>query len=267
MYFKKGEIYYGIGNYQQALVSYSDFVKYFSQSTLVPNAYYWIGKSYVNSGSPSGAKNNFKTVVDGYLTSEVGIDAAIELGKILNTEEDYKGAEAVYDKTIKALPDSKRIPEILFEKAAICLKTNNIAKAYDTYNDIISYHDNSVFSAKAKIELGLLELAGGRPESAEALFRSQSESKVDDLAAKAQYYLGEALYNQNKFEDAITALVRIRSVFSMYDEWLTKSLIKLGDCYVQLKDKQKAKEMYQAVLIRHKNDSYANEANNKLNKL
>lgn len=267
IFFKKGEVYYGIGNYQQALVCYSDFIKWYPSSSLIPHAYYWIGKSYVNSGSPGGAKGNFKTVVDGYITSEVGIDAALELGKILTSEEDYNGAEAVYNKTISALPDSRRIPEVLFMKASLYQTTNNLSKAYETYNQIINYHDNSVFASKAKIDLGMLELAGGRPESAEQYFRSQADSKVDDLAAKAQYYLGVALFDQNKIEDAITALVRIRSVFGMYDEWLTKSLLKLGDCYVKTKDKQKAKEMYQAVLIRHKNDTYSNEANNKLNKL
>ena len=265
--FKKGEVYYGIGNYQPAIDAYSAFIRTYPQSALVPDAHYWIGKSYLNSSRPAEAKNSFKTVSDSYLTSEVGIDAVIELGNIFISEEDYKSAESIFDRAVKTLPDSRRIPEILFLKAGIYLKTNNISKAYDAYNDIISYHDNSVFSAKAKIELGLLELAGGRPESAEEIFRSQAESKVDDLAAKAQYYLGTALYDQNKIEEAITALVRIRSVFSMYDEWLTKSLLKLGDCYVKLNDKKKARERYQAGLIRHKNDSYSNEANNKLNKL
>jgi len=267
IYYKKGEVYYGIGNYEQAVNAYSSFIKAYPQSDLIPNAHYWVGKSYGIQGKAQEAKNSFKTVSDYYITSEVGVDASLELAALYTAEENFQDAETVYNKAIKALPDSRRIPEVIFMKAGIYLKTNNIAKAYEAYNEIINYHDNTVFSAKSKIELGLLELASGRPESAEPLFRSQSESKIDDLAAKAQYYLGVALFEENKTEEAISALVRIRSVFSMYDEWLTKSLIKLGDCYVRLKDKQKAKEMYQAVLIRHKNDSYSTEAKNKLNKL
>lgn len=267
MLFKKGEIYYGIGNYAQAISAYASFILAYPKSPLVADAYYWTGKSYGNTARPSEARNNFKIVADGHITSEVGIDAVLELGTIYIAEEDFKNAEAVYDKAIKALPDSRRLPEILFMKATVYQKTNNISKAYETFNEITSYYDNSVFSAKAKIELGLLELAGGRPASAEAFFRSQSESKIDDLAAKAQFYLGVSLFDQNKTEEAISALVRIRSVFGMYDEWLTRSLLKLGDCYVRLKDTSKAREMYKAVLINHKNDSYSNEANNKLNKL
>lgn len=268
IYYKKGDIYYGLGNnYNQAIDEYSRFIKACPGSSLIPNAYYWIGKSYAMMGRQEEAKQNFKVVVDGHLMSDVGIDAVLELGNVYTAQEDLGNAEAVYNKAVKALPDSKRIPEVLFMRAGIYLKMNNISKAYESYNLIINYYDSSVFSGKAKIELGMLELAGGHPEAAEALFRSQSESKVDDLAAKAQFYLGVALFDQNKIEESITALVRIRSVFGMYDEWLTRSLLKLGDCYTKLNDKQKAKEMYQAVLIRHKNDAFANEANNKLRKL
>lgn len=265
--YKKGEVYYGIQKYDQAITAYRSFITTYPNSELISDAYYWIGKSCINSGMLEEARNNLKIVADRYITSDVGTDAVLELGNLYSAAEDYQNAENLYDKAIKALPDSKRIPEILFMKAGIYLKTNNIANAYKAYNEIINYHDNSVFSAKSKIELGLLELAGGRFESAEQLFKSQSESKVDDLAAKAQYYLGAVLFEQNKTEEAISALVRVRTVFGMFDEWLTKSLLKLGDCYIKLNDKQKAKEMFRAVLVRHNNDSYATEANNKLNKL
>ncbi len=267
MSYKKGDIYYSINNYVMAISSYSAFISTYPKSDLVPNAYYWTGKSYVMNNNPAEAKNNFKVVADKFITSEVGVDAVIELGNIYLNEENFNDALTLYDRAIKELPDSKRMAELLFMKAGIYLKTNDLSKAYQAYNDIINYYDGSIFASKAKIELGLLELAGGRPENAEPLFRSEAESKVDDLAAKAQYYLGVSLFQQNKIQDAIIALVRIRSVFGMFDEWFTKSLITLGDCYVKLNDKAKAREMYQAVLIRHKDDTYATEATKKLKDL
>ena len=72
---------------------------------------------------------------------------------------------------------------------------------------------------------------------------------------------------QDKIVDAISAFVRVRSVFSGYDEWYTKSLLKLGDCYTKLNDKAKAKEMYQAVVKRHPQDELGKEARDKIKKL
>jgi predicted negative regulator of RcsB-dependent stress response len=59
----------------------------------------------------------------------------------------------------------------------------------------------------------------------------------------------------------------VRTVFSNYDEWLTKSYILLGDCYVELNDKRKAEEMYRTVISKHRNDIYGQEAREKLRNL
>jgi TolA-binding protein len=50
-------------------------------------------------------------------------------------------------------------------------------------------------------------------------------------------------------------------------EWYTKSLLKLGDCYIKLDDKKNARDMFRAVLKQHKNNDYAKEANEKLKSL
>ena len=104
-------------------------------------------------------------------------------------------------------------------------------------------------------------------ENSEFLFKDLSESRSDDLGAKAQYYYGVTLFDQEKYTDAISAFVRVRSVFSSYEEWYYKSLMKLGDCYVELNDKKNARDMYRAVIKKHKNDSLGKEANDKLKKL
>ena len=83
----------------------------------------------------------------------------------------------------------------------------------------------------------------------------------------SQYYYGLSLFDQQNYNDAISAFVRVRTVFSLYDEWLTKSYMALGDCYVKLDDKRKAEEIYRVVISKHKNDRYGKEARDKLREL
>jgi len=99
------------------------------------------------------------------------------------------------------------------------------------------------------------------------LFKDVADNRTDDIAAKALYYIGLNYYKQHKIPEAITELIKLRSVYSMYDEWYTKTLLLLGDCYVINNDKANASEMYKAVLKRHRNNQYAQEANEKLNQL
>ena len=87
------------------------------------------------------------------------------------------------------------------------------------------------------------------------------------MGAKSQYYLGQSLYDQAKYNDAITALVRVRTVYSRYEEWLMRSYLLLGDCYVKLNDKRNAAEMYRAVLTKYSGTPIGDEAQQKLRKV
>ncbi|RMD49849.1 MAG: hypothetical protein D6830_04010, partial [Ignavibacteria bacterium] len=140
-------------------------------------------------------------------------------------------------------------------------------EAYNLLNNLTVYYDGSVFADKAKIELGLLELARDKYLEAKQLFKAVGEKRKDDIGAEAQFYYGQTLFEQGMTNDAILALVRVRSVFSRYDQWYTRALLKLGECYTVLGDKRTARDMYRAVLKRHKNDEFGKEAKRKLRRL
>ncbi len=265
--FKQGDVYYSLGEYEKARNTYKEFVAQYPNSSLVPNGYYWIGKCSELIQQDLEAINNFKVVVNKYLNSEVGIDAAIELGQAYKRLKMNEEALSMYNEVLKKIGNNNRTAELLFEKADLLLEEEKVADAYETLDYIINYYDGTLFADKAKVELGILELKRGGYENAELFFREVGAKRTDDIGAKAQYHYGLTLLEQEKLNQAISAFVRVRSVFGAYDEWFTKSLLKLGDTYVKLNDKNNARDMYRAVINRHKNDEWGREAKNKLNKL
>ena len=268
LFFKKGEIYYSLGNYEKAGQSYKDFVNGYPKSELIPDAYYWIGKSAENINQFDEALIYFGKVISSNINSESGVSAVLETGKIQTNMKNYDAAISTYEKAIDKLPpESPKIGEIAYNKAMVYVTKGEISKAYNEFNYIIQYHGETIFAANSKFEIGLIELARKNYETCDLLFRELSENRNDDIGASAQYYLGESLLDQNKIDDAITALVRVRFAFSAYDEWLTKSYLKLGECYEMKEDVQRAKELYRTVLNRHRGDEYGKEAESKLRKL
>ncbi len=265
--FKKGEIYYGIENYELAKVSYKEFIATYPNSPLVPNAYYWIAKSSMFLKQRNDAIYNYNFVIEKHANSEVGITSILDLAKLYEEGKEPEKAIDLYDQAINFLSDSPRLPELLFAKSELLVNIKNLPEAYKTLNYLINYYDGSLFSDKAKIELGLLELDRKNFSNSEDLFRNVSERRKDDLGAKAQYYYGLSLFNQEKINDAISAFVRVRSVYTTYLEWYSKSLLKLGDCYVKINDKKNARDMYRAVLKSNRNNEIANEAKRKLDSL
>ena len=267
LFFKKGEIYYSMREYEKAELSYKEFISDYPSSKQVPDAYYWVGKSAQNLGQNEEAIYNFKRVFDSYPKSEAAGAAVLEIGTIYNNTQDYDSAIEIYSKAQDKIPNSPRIAEIIFMKGITYSNKKDPANAYSVFEDVVQYYSGTVFAEKAKLELGLIELAAGRYSNAEFYFKNLADSRSDDIGAEAQYYLGTALAEEGNTADAISALERVRNIYSAYEEWLTKSYMKLGDIYTEQEDYDKAKEYYRSVLTKHKGDQFGQEAQNKLRKL
>ncbi len=267
LFFKKGDLYYSIEKYGEAIKIYNEFIEKYPNSTLIPNAYYWIGKSAANMKNETEAINNFTVAKARSPKSDIGISSAIELANIYTDKKQFSAAVNVLKESADAVPTSNRVPELLYLQGVNQVKDNKVTEASSTFEQIIGYYEGSIFSAKAKVELGILKLQQNNYQEAQSLLKEVGEKRTDDIGAQAQYYYGVLLFNQNNIEDAISALVRVRSVYGAYDEWYSKSLLKLGDCYVKLKDKKQAREMYRAVLSKHPTGDLATEAKRKMNQL
>ena len=267
IYFKKGEIYYSQRDYQNAKISYQEFIAKYPKSNYVPEAYYWLGKSSQNLKQDDEAIFYFNKVFESYPGSESAAVSVIELGKMYETTGNYQASIQLLENASAKLKDSPRLPEVLFIKGTAYIKADDVQKAYGTFEELAMYHPETLFADKAKFEMGLIDLAAERFDIADNHFLEVAEKRIDELGASSQYYYGLSLYEQNKITEAISALVRIRTVYSLYDEWLSRSYLLLGDCYVKLDDNRKAEEMYRVVVAKNKGDQLGEEARQKISKL
>ena len=267
IFFKKGEIYYSQRDYQNAKTSYQEFLVKYPKSTFVPEAYYWLGKSSQNLKQDDEAIFYFNKVFESYPGSESAAVSVIELGKMYEANGNFQASIDVLEQASTKLKDSPRLPEVLFIKGTAYIKIDDVQKAYGTFEELAMYHRETFFADQAKFEMGLIDMATGRYDVADKHFLDVAEKRTDDLGAKSQYYYGLSLFDQGKYSEAISALVRVRTVYSQYEPWLSRSYILLGDCYVKLNDKRQAEEMYRVVVTKHKGNELGEEARQKINKL
>ena len=265
--FKKGEIYYSLRQYDKAKTEYKSFTSAYPNSKLVADGYYWIGKSAQNLGQSEEAILNFEKVFNGYKTSELASASILEMGLIYRSSKNYDAAINAYNRGISELKKSTKIPEFQYNKGMTLLEKNNFQEAYSMFEEVVMYNPGTVFGDKSKFELALIDIAAKRFANADEYLTSLSENRTDELGAKSQYYLGQSLYDQEKYNEAITALVRVRTVYSRYEEWLMRSYLLLGDCYVKLNDKRNAAEMYRAVVTKYSGTPIGDEALQKLRKV
>ncbi|MCZ7613308.1 MAG: tetratricopeptide repeat protein [Ignavibacteriaceae bacterium] len=267
IYFKKGEIYYSQRDYENAKLSYQEFLVRYPKSSFVPEAYYWLGKSSQNLKQDDEAIFYFSKVFDNYPGSESAAVSVIELGKMYEAKGNYQAGIDVLERASSKLKDSPRLPEVLFLKGSAYIKVDDVQKAYATFEELAMYHPETVFADRGKIEMGLIDLAISRFNEADKNFLDVAGRRTDDLGAKAQYQYGVSLFEQGKYSEAVSALVRVRTVFSQYEPWISRSYLLMGDCYVKMNDKRQAEEMYRVVVTKHKGNELGEEARQKINKL
>jgi TolA-binding protein len=267
IYFKKGEIYYSQRDYQNAKVSYQEFLAKYPPSTFAPEAYYWLGKSSQNLKEDDEAIFYFNKVFENYPGSEQAAVSVIELGKMYELTGNYQASIEVLELASTKLKDSPRLPEVLYLKGMAYIKVEDVQNAYGTFEELALYHRETIFADRAKFEMGVIDMAAGRYAEADGHFLDVAEIRIDDLGAQSQYYYGLSLFEQARFSESISALVRVRTVYSQYEPWLSRSYLLLGDCYVKLNDKRQAEEMYRVVVTKHKGNELGEEARKKISKL
>lgn len=267
LFFKRGEIYYSQGNYEKARISYAEFISKYPNSELTGSAYYWIGKCSQNLNRPEEAIFNFNKVFESYPQSALAAASVIEMGNIYNQLKQYDRALSIYEKGSEKFSNSPQVAEILFMKALTFINMDDLSNAFEVFEEIIMYYAESPFADRAKFEMGLIEYSAKRYDNAVVYLRSIAELRKDEIGAKSQYYVGMSLFEQGKTNEAIAAFVRVRTIFSYYEEWLSRSTLMLGDCYRKMNDKEKAKQFYREVLSKHRGDELGKIAQKKLREM
>ncbi len=261
---KKGELYFSSGKYDKAILAYKEFIATFPSSMLVPDAYYWIGKSALKLNRTEEARYYFEYVINEYANSGSAISSALELGKIYSENGEYEKAVEIFDTVYVSTEPTEKKAELLYRKGLALIELGKIKEVYETFNLLSSEYPNTIFAEKGRLELASFELARGNYELAEEIFSRVGKERSDDIGAQAQFLYGESLFQRNKFNDAISAFVRVVNAFENYPEWRARAKLKIGDCYVKLKEYAKAKKIYKEVYKEHRYDKFGKEAKSKL---
>ncbi|HEY2882310.1 MAG TPA: tetratricopeptide repeat protein, partial [Pirellulales bacterium] len=84
-----------------------------------------------------------------------------------------------------------------------------------------------------------------------------------EMAAMAQWMIGETYFNQNDFATALRDYLRVEVVYS-YPRWQAAALLQAAKCYQQLGQPQEAAELYAKVLQSYPQTEFVAEASQRL---
>ena len=242
---------YELGDYDQALVLFTDFIKAYPQSTMWVQGYlgranvYYLLKDYqhakedyqhligqkdpdvfiktmfglgwceVKLGHMPEAVNRFQEVFDQSSDMDTKANALIQMGDVDQEASGWGAAVGAYERVKKMYPNSSMMDYVLYRQAIAFLK---IDKADAAYLDLKSLQDNyphSKYLEDIDYYMGLISFKGGNwQESARTMRRYlKNLTRPSEFTPEANYILALSYLNLKEPEEALGVFQKILRLY------------------------------------------------------
>ncbi len=94
------------GNYERASVEFQRFVKHYPDTTLTPQAFYYLGESQYFQKQYDPAKQTLEHVVSSYPNNKYRISALYKLGQLMLETDQRSKAQEIWNRVIQEFPES-----------------------------------------------------------------------------------------------------------------------------------------------------------------
>ncbi|HVN48118.1 MAG TPA: tetratricopeptide repeat protein, partial [Bacteroidota bacterium] len=262
---KKGELLFNQQKYDAAVRAYRTFVENYPHSSSVANADYEIARCYQIEGNPDEAALAFERVASiNNAPEKIAVQALLDASDIYRSQKRFEKATAV----LRRVPSLTKEPELLaaaqVQTGAVYLANGNPAEASSQFEATIKQYGETGAADGARVARARMYFAAGDVQSIPPLVERVATSRTDELGAEAQYLVGAAFAGKQDWQNAITALLRVRYVFPAYERWIGRANLGLGDAYEHLSDTVHARQSFQSVLKLKTEKSVIDEAQQRL---
>jgi tol-pal system protein YbgF len=105
--YRQGFDAYQKGAYEDAVQTFSRYVKENPEAPLAPNAYYWMGESYMNIKNQEKAIVQFQELLDRFPKSDKAARAMLRQAEAFSILGDKKSSTTLYKRVVELFPKSE----------------------------------------------------------------------------------------------------------------------------------------------------------------
>ena len=201
----------------------------------------------------AGAKSELDQLAALPLTGATAFEVPFQLGNLAYVKGDNEAAAGWYQRALKAAEANKDLPKDPVAAAMLNLawsyrRDGKLKEADTAFGKLLAFAPDSPHANEARMQRGRLMANDGNLESAIALWTELlTKSPQGEMAEDARYELAAALARGGRYADGAKA----------FEEFLTRhadsklnrdALCGLGECRVQLRKNDTAKEAFMEVL-------------------
>ncbi len=177
----------------------------YPESDFLNNAYFELGKSYVNMEKPSEAKSYFGQIIENYSSGEYVKKALVEMGLISYNSDNNDEAMKYYKRVVAEYPNTREAKNALKGLKNIYLDRNNVDEYFSYVEGLdsdtkvsASEKDSLTFASAEKVYMDK-----GCDEAFQSLKNYLSNFENGNFVVDAHFYIADCYEKNGEIGDAL----------------------------------------------------------------
>ncbi len=259
---RRADLFYQGQRYDEAAVEYHRVWVDFPSAPLPSSPRFWEAKSLVQLGRTDAAIALFAEVANS--TQEIAADAQEQIGEVYLTLSDTVGAFTAYDRYHKKFPTHPKRAAVLIRVGRIYGSAGNSETAEALFREAAGLGGTGLSGGTARIALVRLIMESGRHDDASREAESVISERADEIAAEAQFLLGEISVRQGDQGRALDAYLKVALVYDSFEHWAARGRLGAGEVYRRMGNLSRAETLFTEVMRAHEDDELGVEARERL---
>ncbi|MEO0077692.1 MAG: tetratricopeptide repeat protein [candidate division WOR-3 bacterium] len=242
--FALGVLYYFQKSYEQAIVRLTGLE--------MPEAKFYLAKSYALTGKPMPALVKFKEVTAEVPNTPLATMAHFAAGQALFINRDYDGARAKFEQFVDNFPYSNLADFASYFLGCALLAQKQYAAAVDRFMPL-TRHSNNLLAAHANYWVGYADLALGKAQNAVERFqRVRANYPKTKVSSYANLQLSQAMLATADTIQTLLATSQLATMFKSGDLAGVGNYLS-GVISYQVREYDKAAQQFETVLVNYAN--------------
>jgi len=265
--FETGISNYNNGEYEKAISKLENYINQYPDGMYIDKAHYHIGDAYAMLKKYSNALPYYENVMKNKSSSYY--EAALKNAALItyNHDQNFEKSYIYYDQLLSDVNDN----DVSYLEAALysAFVSNNNDGVLKYGEKVLSNNSISTsVKSSAYYYLAKTHLSNKNDDAAIPNLRKVVELSTNNQAAESSYLIAEILYNKDSKNEAEVQAFNTTKTGAAYPYWVAKSIVLIGDIYVDKNDNLNASAAYESVIENFKENTELVEiAENKLEAL
>ena len=245
-YYHVGELAYQKKDYKQAAVAYYKAMQKADDASLDEKASHKLAWSYYHQGRFDDAQKTFHYQLATYRQGPLAADAAFMEAECWFMQDKFQEALTAYREVGDLSTDDFRILHLLHAgQAAGQLKEWD--KSIEFLDKCTDQFPDSPYAPQAFYEQGWARQNLGNLDEAVKLYQKVISITDTEVAARAQFMIGEVQFGQKDYKEAIRSYFKVMYGYS-YPTWQAQATFEAARCFEVLEKTDQAVKLYRELI-------------------